>query len=152
MVSARLGVAPAGELEQRADVIEIFLLLRGELRLQVIVAIRQTQAALDDVERVARRVLEIDIDAEIEETAFEIFVRAAHERSECIARLRRAHGIERGRQWLGPQGFDARLIHERFVERADLAFEIGGRVRRFRRRGFHELVQAALGLVGHGQS
>src|ERR1035438_4848785 len=89
--------------------------------------------------------------SEIEQGPFEIRCVAAHQRGEFVARYRRAHLGEIRRNRFRAQFLRARLIQERLVEGAYLAFEIGGLVWRFRGRLLHHVVEPRFRAIRHQQ-
>ncbi len=147
----RIGIRPIHEIEELSDVSLIFRLLRGEIGLQIVIAVGQAEPALAEIEGVVLGIFQIYINAEIEQGPFEIRCVAPHQRGEFVARYRRAHLGEIRRNRFRAQFLRARLIQERLVEGAYLAFEIGGLVWRFRGRLLHHVVEPRFRAIRHQQ-
>ena len=129
----------------------ISLALRGEAVLQVIIAVGQAEAALAQGNCVDFRVFEIDIDAGAERRGVEIRCALAHQAGDGGKIGGVADGVELGGDGAGAGAVDGRLVHERGVERADLALDVRGLLADAVRRLFEQRLELLVGAIGHLQ-
>ena len=146
-------VGPVDHAQHRGDVGLVLVALRGELRLEVLVAVRQAALALAEVDAVAVGVLLVGRDRQLEHRVQVAARRAPHQRRDRRAVRSRAHGRQVGGERGGGELLDPRLVGERAVERADLVGSrpVGGARRRMCRRvgvRLQYLVNPRLGQVG----
>src|SRR5437868_2230483 len=90
---AFLGIGPAQQTKQLGDVGLILLLLLGEIGLQVVIAVRQSESRLPKVNGVMLWIFDIHIDSDAEDPAVKIRVLSAHQGSQCLSCFRRLHLI-----------------------------------------------------------
>ena len=117
----RGGIGRADRLQSPRDVVEIGLALGRELRIEVIILLRQADPALAHPQHVHRRIVGVGIDREVDQVDAELPVGAAHEAGELALVLDGLHFGEIARQRLQPELFGALFIHERVVQGAVLA-------------------------------
>ncbi len=138
---------PAGQAQHLAHVGLVLGLLGGELRLQIVVPVRQAETVLADVDGVAVRILGVGLDVDAEKGSLEGADLALQQR-QLIAALHRSDGGEVGLQRLGAQGVDPGLVHEGVIERPGL-HRIGGVVYGRRAGRLEDATQPPLGDIGH---
>ncbi|MNI20573.1 hypothetical protein D3C73_740610 [compost metagenome] len=121
-------VAPPGGGQGARDIGDIGFALRGEVGLQIIVAVRQAQTALTQIGRVDVRVLQVLEHRQAEQGAAEAFVAGAHQAGHVAMVRHGADGGQVGGQGLGAQLVHTGLVHEAGVQGADLLGVGVGRV------------------------
>ncbi len=127
LVSVLLRLRPADHVEHARDVVTVLGLLVLERIFQVIVAIRKAQSGLGRVERILGRVLLVLVHRHEEETRAETASRTSHQHCNVGLGLGVADRGQIVCDRRGVELFDPRFIHERVVERADLArVAVGG--------------------------
>ena len=140
----------AGEREQLLDVRDVLVAQRLVLgaRLQVVLAFRQAEAALHGVRDVHRGILEVAERAEAEQRLDALRVPRVDERDDVFLRLQRVDLREVGLDRVVTGLLDARLIHRRGVEVADL-LRVGARLGGFLRALLEDLLEEVQVALAH---
>ncbi len=137
-------IGPADGRQGAGQIGQIGLALSGEVRLQIVVAVRQAQAALTQIGRVHVRLLQVLEHVDAEQGGAETFVALPHQPGHAgvvgDGLDRRQIGGQRGRRQL----IDPGLVHEAGVQGADL---LGVGVDRVGGAGFDDGLQLALGVL-----
>ena len=140
---------PAEQSQQPGRVRLVRRLLARESRLQIIVEIRQAEVRLADVDRVVRRILEVDIDTEREHAVEVARVRASHQARERGVAAGAADGAELLLDGLHAELLDPVLGHEGAVVRADLALQARWFTTRVLGGFLEQAPQSLVDPVGH---
>ena len=142
-------ILPAEQGQQLGRICAIGLALRGEVRLQIIIAVGQAETGLAEIDRVAIGRLQVGVDEGRGDRRIEVIGSLAHERGELGRRRCGADGVE-FRLDRGEAGaLDLRLIHERRVESAGLATNVSRLLADALRHLLQQLVKVGLHPVGH---